>query len=114
MRQVCFQPELQSVDDRLGERPSRSQAVRRRLTAHLRFDGIEAGDPTQSLVRQRRILRLRNLMELASRMGSAGGEHDVAPYRQPLEAGIAIDVQHSLEVFQMRHRPFRLPSGAKM
>lgn len=85
MREVCFQPELQSVDDRLGERPSRGQAVRRRLTAHLRFDGIEAGDPTQSLVRQRRVFGLRDLIELASCMGPAGGEHDVAPYRQPLK-----------------------------
>ena len=109
MREVCFQPDLQSVDDRLGERPSRSQPVRRRLTAHLRFDGIEAGDPAQSLVRQRRILGLHNLIELASCMGPAGGEHDVAPCRQPLEAGIAIDVQHSLEVFQMRRRPLRPP-----
>lgn len=103
MREVCFQQDLQSVDDRLGERPSRGQPVRRRLNTHLRFDGIEAGDPTQSLVRQRRIRGLHNLIQLASYMGPPGGEHDVASCRQPLEAGIAIDVQHSLEVFQMRY-----------
>jgi hypothetical protein len=42
-------------------------------------------------------------------MRPAGGEHDVAPRRQPLEACIAVDMQHAFESFQMCHRPLGLP-----
>jgi hypothetical protein len=40
--------------------------MRRRLTANLGFDGIEFGDPTQSLSRDRRVGGLRHLVEPSS------------------------------------------------
>ena len=44
-------------------------------------------------------------------MSPAGGKYDVAVGGQSLEAGIAVDMQHALEVFQMRGRTFRLAVG---
>ena len=112
LRKLRFQPRLQGLDDRPGERLSRRQAMCRRLSAYPRLDGIEAGDPTQGLMGQRRVLGLGDVIELAPGMCPTGRQNDVATGGQTLEPGIAIDVQHALEVLQMRGGPCSHPNRA--
>lgn len=74
LRELHLEPKAKAVNDRLGEGAPRGQPMRRRLTTHLRFDSIEAGDATQGLVRDGRVLGLRNLVELAPGVRPTCGE----------------------------------------
>jgi hypothetical protein len=44
------------------------------------------------------------IVELASCVGRARCQYDVARRGQPLEAGIAVDLQHTTEVLEMTGR----------
>jgi hypothetical protein len=85
---------------------ARREPVRRRLTASLGFDGIEFSYPAQRFGSDRRVGGLSHLIEASPCMAPACGEHDVAFVRQGLEADIAVDMEHALEVFQMRSWSF--------
>jgi hypothetical protein len=52
------------------------------------------------------------LIESASGVRPAGGEGDVTLLGERLEAGVAVDLQHALEVLEMSGRPLRLAVGA--
>jgi len=106
LRELGFQPGAQLSDERAGVLPTRGKPMGRRLPAELRLDGIEFADPAQRLGGYRRSGGLSNIIELAAGVRPAGGEHDVAFAGQRLEAGIAIDVQHTGEVLKMRRRAF--------
>ena len=109
--QLRLEPIVQGLDDRPRKRPPFGEATRGRLTAHARLYGVEFAHPAQRLDGDRRVRGLRHVIELASRMAPACGENDVPFLRQRLEAGIAVDMQHALEAFEMRGRTFRLAVG---
>lgn len=76
------------------------------------FDGIEVSDVTESLGRYWRAGALVKIMEPAPGMGPAGRDND--PFsRQPLKAGIAIDLQNTAEVREVERRPFGLAVGSR-
>jgi hypothetical protein len=100
-RKLSFEPDPHGIDNGFGAIVARCEPVRRRLTANFGFDGIEFSDPTQRFGRDRRVGRLSHLIEASPCMAPACGEHDVAFLRQGLEAGIAVDMEHALEVLQM-------------
>ena len=100
-RNLLFEPEPHRLDDGLGAIAASREPVARRLTAYVGFYGIEFGDLAQRLGRDRRVCCLRDLVELAPCMAPTCGEHDVALARQGFEAGIAVDMEHALEVLQM-------------
>jgi hypothetical protein len=64
--ELSFKPEPHRLDDGLQATATSRKPMRRRLTANLGFDGIEFGDPTQSLSRDRRVGGLRHLVEPSS------------------------------------------------
>jgi hypothetical protein len=82
-----------------------------RLTTDGGLDGIELSDALQRFRRDGRIGRLMHLIKLASRVSPARGQYDVARHGQPLEAGIAVDLQYPTEVLEMDGRPLRLAIG---
>jgi len=49
-------------------------------------------------------MRLMHLVKLAPRVGPARCQYDVAARGQPLEASIAVDLQHTTEVLEMGSR----------
>src|SRR5882762_6034529 len=77
------------------------------LPAHARIDGIKFTDPAQEPQLPPVSHRLSDLVELAPRVGPAGGEHDISIAGQPLESRVAINVQDAFEVRAMRHRLLR-------
>src|SRR6266540_4458110 len=107
-RELLFQPELQIVDERFGERRPLGHSMRWGLTANAFLDGIELANSPQRLSRNRRAVCLEEFVEVAPRMRPTGGQDDIAARLQPLEAGVAIDVENPGEVFQMRRRPLAL------
>lgn len=111
LRKLHLQPEAKAVNDRLGECAPRRQPTRRRLTTQLHFDGIEASDAPQGLVRDLRVLGLRNLVELAPGVHPTRGEGDVSGVNQPIESRVSVDVQNAVDVRQMRRQALRLWVG---
>src|SRR5262245_6614057 len=105
---LLFQPELQILDERLGERPPFGHSMRRGLTADALLDGIKLTNSPQRLGCNGRAIGLEEFVEVAPRMCPASGQDDIAARLQSLEAGIAVDVQHAGEVLQMRRRAFTL------
>src|SRR5690242_8723575 len=72
------------------------------LAADARFDLVERGDPLQRLGRDRR-LACGQVIETSAHMAPAEGERHRgvgAIPGQPLEPGIAVDLQHTTEVAQ--------------
>lgn len=61
-----FEPGMQGLRYRLGERAPLSDPMGRRLPTQARFDDIEFADPAQGLRRYGRTGGLGNLVELAS------------------------------------------------
>ena len=84
------------------------KTIRRLLASNCGFDRIKFADPAQGFLGKRRIGRLRDLIELAPRMRPARSKDDIALDGQPLEAGVAVDVENALEVLKMRHRALGL------
>ena len=91
-RKLHFEPKPHRIDDGLGTIVASRKPVPRRLTANVGFNGVKIGDPTERFGRDRRVGCLRYLVELASCMTPACGEHDVALACQRVEAGIAVHV----------------------
>src|SRR5262249_7722683 len=106
--ELLFQPELQIVDERLGERPPVGHSMRRGLAADALLDGIEFTNTPQRLSRNGRAVCLEEFVEVAPRVRPTSGQDDIAAFLQPLEAGIAVNVQNAGELFQMRRRTFGL------
>ena len=77
-RKLGFQPGVQSLHNRPGERTPFGKTMSGRLSAHAGFDDIEFADPAQCFGRYRLAGRLGHLVELAPRMRPTGGKHDVA------------------------------------
>ena len=111
LRKLHLQLEAKAVNDRLGECAPHRQPMRRRLTTQLRFEGIEASDAPQGLVRDGHVLGLRNFVELVPGVRPTRGEDDVSGVSQPTESRVSVDVQKALEVRQMRSRALRLAVG---
>src|SRR5215472_502671 len=110
-QQLGLQPGVHIVDNWLGLRTSHRQPMARRLTADLLLDRVKLADTAQGLCRQGRAGRLLDFVKLASRMRPTCGKNDVTVRGQLLEAGIAIDVQKALEVFEVSRRPFGFAIG---
>jgi hypothetical protein len=100
--ELLFQPELQLVGERLGACPPFGQSMRRGLTANALLDGIELANSPQRFGCNGGAVGLEEFVEVAPRMRPASGQDDIAARPQPLEAGIAVDVQHPGEVLEMR------------
>jgi hypothetical protein len=109
--QLRFEPIAQGLDDRPGKGPPFGQATSVRLTAHARLDGMEFADPAQRLGRNRRASGFGDFVELAPCVRPTADEHNVAIGGQSLKAGMAVDMQHTLETLEMRGRTFRLAVG---
>ena len=107
-REMLFEPSPECVDNRLRFALSCRKTIRRLLASNCGFDRIKFADPAQGFLGKRRIGRLRDLIELAPRMRPARSKDDIALDGQPLEAGVAVDVENALEVLKMRHRALGL------
>jgi hypothetical protein len=105
-RRLHLEPGVQSVDDWLGATVASRKPFCRRLTLSVSFDGIKFADTVQRLYRHRRVRGLRHVVELASRVAPACGEHDIAFISQRLQPGIAVDMKNAAEALQMRGRTF--------
>ena len=92
---------VEVIDDDLGRSASG-------MTARPGFERLVAWLCAGGFLGKRRIGRLRDLIELAPRMRPARSKDDIALDGQPLEAGVAVDVENALEVLKMRHRALGL------
>jgi len=106
--ELSIETDVQSVDDRLGERPAFGKTVVRRSGTDARLDGIELADPAQGFCCHGRRRGFGHIVELASRVTPACGERDVLLVSQLLEAGVAVDMQDALEGGKMCDRSLRL------
>jgi hypothetical protein len=102
------EPAMQRLHNWLGEGPSLSKPMGRRLSTHTCFDGIELADPAQRLSRYGRTGRLGDFVKFASCVTPTGGENNVFVAGELLEAGIAIDMQDAFEAREMRCRTLGL------
>ncbi len=105
-RQLMLEPGLQVVHDREGPRAPGGVSAGGGTAPDLRLDRVERCDPAQDLLRDRRASRLMYVVKLAPCVRPAGGQIDVAPCGQRLEAGISVNLQDTAERLQMRSRTF--------
>src|SRR6266511_4723704 len=75
------------------------------------LDRIELGNPAQGFGGDRRAGRLVQIIELPSRVRPTGCQQDVATRGQPLEPGIAVDLENAAESFEVRSWALRLAVG---
>ena len=106
--ELLLEPDLQLFDKRFGERPPLGHSERGGQAADARLDGTEFANSPQHLSRNRRAICLEEFVEVAPRMRPTSGQDDVASGLQPLEPGVAIDVEDSRELLQMRRRTLAL------
>ncbi len=99
--ELCIEPDVQGIDDRLGEGPAFGKTVVRRLAADARLDGIELADPTQGFCCHGRRGGFGHIVELASRVAPTRRERDALLVGQLLEASVSVDMQDPLEGGQM-------------
>ena len=109
--ELGLEPGLHGFDQRQGFGVPRDLARRGGLAADGVLDGIDLSDAPKCFGGDGRCRRLMHIVELAPRVRPAGGKLDVAASRQLLEAGIAVDLDHTLERGQMRGQPFGLAGG---
>src|SRR6185312_3652374 len=72
------------------------------LTADSFLDCVELSDTAQGLRGDRRSRRSMALIELTPHICPTGGQHDGSACGQPLEPGIAVDLEDAPEVLEMR------------
>src|SRR5580704_8020265 len=101
-QKLAFQPGLHAVHNEPGPCPTRRQAMLWRLAPDILLNGVKLTNPPQRLRRQRRAGCLFNLIELASGMRPTCRENNISADRQPLKAGIAINVEDALEPTEVR------------
>src|SRR5208282_6940149 len=109
--QLLGQPGTQCFDQRPAVLLAFRAAMLGGRAADVVLDGIEFGDASQRFVRQRRLCRDMDVVELAPRMCPAVGElRDIVRLasKQAAEPGIAIDLQQAAEAAQMRLRMLAL------
>src|SRR5215470_12757541 len=109
--ELLLEPDLQLFDQRLRERPSLGHPQRRRQAANAVLDGVELAYPPQRFGCDGRVRCFEELIEITPHMHPAGGQDDIAARKQSREAGVAVDVENSREVFQMRRRSLALAIG---
>ena len=98
------QPGMQGLDDRSTSFLPRLSPVFGGMAADLALDRVERLDLRQHLGRERRLGGDVELVKVPPHVGPAEREADRAVgavARQPLEPGIAIDLQHAAECRQM-------------
>src|SRR5215208_5483652 len=102
---------MQGLDKRLAALlPDRSPLLSR-AAADLGLDRVELPDPAQGLFRQRRAGGLMDLVKASPAMRPAESEPDLTRrpvLQQALEAGIAVHLQHALELGQVGGRVLAL------
>src|SRR6187431_1978268 len=109
--ELGFQPQTQSIDERLAAPLPRLAAFVGGQAANVGFDGIERSDADQRLGGDRcRRLRL-DVVELPPHMAPAEGEYDVAGFGEVLIGAVAVDLQRAAEAFEMPGRPRVLAVG---
>jgi hypothetical protein len=92
------EPGLHLLDRRPGFAPTHALAVIRWLADNARLDGVELTDPFESLAGDRRLPGAdMDVVEVASDVRPAGGLGDVTAGIEPVEAVVAIGLQHALE-----------------
>ena len=102
---------MQGVHDRPAALLPDRAPLLGRAAADLGLDRVELADPAQRLLRQGRAGGLVDLVEAPPAMRPAEGEPDLArrpALQQALEAGIAVHLQHALELGQVGGRMLAL------
>jgi len=106
------QPDMQRVHDRPTSLLPDPLPMIGGMAADLSFDRVERRDAGQHFGRQRRLCRSMELEELAPHMRPAERQphRSVGTIaRQPLEPGIAVDLQHAREASQVHGGALPLP-----
>jgi len=104
---MVVQPDLQSLDNGSTAGLPHLPAVLGGMAADRRLDGIEFADPRQHLARQRRLGGDEKFIERAPHVGPAERQRHRAIGAiagQPLEPGIAVNLQHAAEPGQVASR----------
>jgi len=102
--ELCLEPGLHRGDERQRpDAPCRSPGVGG-LAADGCLNGIEFDDAPERFGRDGRAGGLVHLIELATRMGPTCRELNVAAVTQPLEAGIAVNLNDAFESRKMSSR----------
>jgi pimeloyl-ACP methyl ester carboxylesterase len=99
--ELRLEPSLHRRDQRKRLCLSRALSNGGRLSPDGRLDRIEVGDAPQRFGCDGRAGRLLHIIEFAPRMGPAGRELDIAAGFEPLESGIAVDLNDAFELRQM-------------
>ncbi len=97
--------------DGARSRLTRLLSLVRGAAPDLPLDVVELTDPLDRLGRQRRGMRLLEIIKLASHMGPAAGFLDLVVLVEVVKSGISIGLQHAAKPFQMPPRMFSLAVG---
>src|SRR3984893_4620832 len=107
----CPQPRFKGVDERPAFLWAEGATFVGAAAADVFVDGIERGDMFERFAGNRRGSGSGELVEVTSYMRPAERKPDVAAIGQLTVAGIAIDLQNSLEALEVGDRPLSFAIG---
>src|SRR3954453_3641572 len=105
------QPWLKGIDDLLTFLLPNGATFVGAAAADVFLDGVEHGDMFERFAGDRRRTGGGELVKVTPDMRPAERQPDVPPLRQLAVAGIAIDLQNSLEALQVGDRPLGFAVG---
>jgi hypothetical protein len=103
---------LQRIDHGPAFFLAHGAALLGRATADFAFDSVQLADPLKRLRGNRRRAGGCQLVEGAPHMRPAKGEPDVSTFSQQFVSGVAIDLEHALEVGEVRGHALCLAIGS--